>query len=146
MAEIDRVKPNSDSAPSHPSVLESAFIFASGTLLSRILGLVRDVIVARYFSVDVRDAFVNAFRLPNVFRRIFGEGALSASFIPVFLEVLSSRETTGDEKDIRQKKTHCGRIYDFAFGCLHSLDLRDDFHGRHSPVSSCRQCVHERAG
>jgi putative peptidoglycan lipid II flippase len=90
------------------SVLESAVIFASGTLLSRILGLVRDVIIARYFSVDVRDAFVNAFRLPNVFRRIFGEGALSASFIPVFLEVLSSREFSGDEREVRRKKLLAG--------------------------------------
>lgn len=83
--------------PNPPSVLESAAVFAFGTLLSRILGLVRDIMIARYLPVDTRDAFVNAFRLPNVFRRIFGEGALSASFIPVFLSVLSGRKP-GDRR------------------------------------------------
>lgn len=84
--------PSPEVSPSPPSVLESAVIFGFGTLLSRILGLVRDVMIARYLPVDIRDAFVNAFRLPNVFRRIFGEGALSASFIPVFLSVLNGQK------------------------------------------------------
>lgn len=89
---------------SGPSVVESAAVVAAGTLLSRILGLLRDVMIARYLSVDVRDAFINAFRLPNVFRRIFGEGALSVSFIPVFLEVMSSRELRGSEAEVRIKR------------------------------------------
>ncbi|RYZ77156.1 MAG: hypothetical protein EOP05_02750, partial [Proteobacteria bacterium] len=56
------------------SVALSAAIFAGGTFLSRILGLVRDMMTARYFPNDVRDAFINAFRLPNLFRRLLGEG------------------------------------------------------------------------
>jgi putative peptidoglycan lipid II flippase len=73
------------------SVLVSALTFATGTMLSRILGLFRDMLIARYFSDDVRDAFLNAFRLPNLFRRILGEGSLSVSFIPVFVDVLTNR-------------------------------------------------------
>jgi putative peptidoglycan lipid II flippase len=52
------------------------------------LGLIRDIFIARYLSTDLRDAFLNAFRLPNLFRRILGEGSLSVSFIPVFVRTL----------------------------------------------------------
>jgi len=70
------------------SVTTSAVIFALGTLLSRILGLVRDMMTARYFPPEVRDAFLAAFRLPNLFRRVLGEGSMSISFIPVFVDLL----------------------------------------------------------
>lgn len=60
-------------------------------MLSRILGLVRDMMTARYFSVEVRDAFLVAFRLPNLFRRLLGEGSLSVSFIPVFVELVQGK-------------------------------------------------------
>lgn len=73
------------------SVVVSALVFAGGTLLSRVLGLFRDMMIARYFSDDLRDAFLNAFRLPNLFRRILGEGSISVSFIPVFVDILSGR-------------------------------------------------------
>lgn len=75
------------------SVAVSALIFALGTLLSRILGLVRDRMTAQYFPNDVRDAFFNAFRLPNFFRRILGEGSLSISFIPIFVEILTGKNS-----------------------------------------------------
>ncbi len=61
-----------------------------GTLASRILGMVRDVATAALLGLSgdgVMDAFVVAFRIPNLFRRLFGEGALAASYLPV----LSSR-------------------------------------------------------
>ena len=74
-------------------VTGNAVLFALGTLLSRILGLIRDMMMARYFPNDVRDAFINAFRLPNLFRRLFGEGSLSISFIPVFVDILSGRDS-----------------------------------------------------
>lgn len=73
------------------AVTANAALFAFGTMLSRILGLIRDMMMARYFPNDVRDAFINAFRLPNLFRRLFGEGSLSISFIPVFVEILSGK-------------------------------------------------------
>lgn len=57
-----------------------------GTMSSRILGLVRDMVLAALFSTTFKDAFVVAFRLPNLFRRLFGEGSLNVSFIPVYVE------------------------------------------------------------
>lgn len=90
------------------SVVVSALIFALGTGFSRILGLIRDMLTARYFSDDVRDAFLNAFRLPNLFRRIFGEGSLSVSFIPVFTEILRGRVSGSDEAEVRAKTLIAG--------------------------------------
>ena len=53
------------------------------TFASRLTGLVRDAVLSRCFGVGpVMDAFALAFMLPNLFRRLFGEGALSAAFLP----------------------------------------------------------------
>ncbi|MEP6572732.1 MAG: murein biosynthesis integral membrane protein MurJ [Gemmatimonadota bacterium] len=58
---------------------------ASGILLSRILGVVRQRALAHYFGIHgAADAFIAAFRIPNVLQNLFGEGVLSASFIPVY--------------------------------------------------------------
>lgn len=55
------------------------------TLVSRILGFLRDILIARFVGTGpVADAFVAAFRFPNMFRRIFGEGAYNAAFVPLF--------------------------------------------------------------
>ncbi|MNK26242.1 putative peptidoglycan biosynthesis protein MurJ [compost metagenome] len=67
-------------------VLINAFLMASGTMTSRILGLLRDMALAAFFDRTLTDAWTAAFRLPNLFRRLFGEGSLSVSFIPVFIE------------------------------------------------------------
>ncbi len=57
------------------------------TLVSRILGFLRDVIIARIFgATDVSDAFIVALKIPNFFRRLFAEGSFSLAFIPVFTE------------------------------------------------------------
>lgn len=66
----------------------SAAKIAFGTGLSRLLGLLRDMLIARYFVPETRDAFVVAFRIPNFFRRIFAEGAITVSFTPVFVQNL----------------------------------------------------------
>lgn len=58
---------------------------ASGILLSRLIGLVRDRVFAHFFgNTDAADAFRAAFRIPNFLQNLFGEGVLSASFIPVY--------------------------------------------------------------
>jgi len=57
------------------------------TMLSRVLGLVRDIFIARYFPAgEVTDAFFIAFKIPNFFRRLFAEGAFSLAFVPVLTE------------------------------------------------------------
>jgi putative peptidoglycan lipid II flippase len=71
----------------HHKLARSAGIFTGATLLSRILGYFRDTMVAVFFGAGpAADAFYTAFRISNLFRRLLGEGALSASFVPVFSE------------------------------------------------------------
>jgi len=74
------------------AVVHAAAVVGAGTLASRILGFVRDMVVARAFGAGpVTDAFFVAFRLPNLLRRLLAEGALSSAFIPVFSEYLATR-------------------------------------------------------
>lgn len=65
-----------------------AAIFAGGTLISRVLGLVRDAVLAAYVVESAKDAFFVAFRLPNMLRDLVGEGASNAAFVPVYSETL----------------------------------------------------------
>ncbi len=68
----------------------SAFLVGAGILISRIVGLVRQRVFAHYFGTSAAgDAFSAAFRIPNFLQNIFGEGALSASFIPVYAKLLA---------------------------------------------------------
>ncbi|MCZ6602738.1 MAG: hypothetical protein O6952_07020, partial [Planctomycetota bacterium] len=72
-----------------PRLLESASVVSSLTLISRIMGMVRTMIAASIFgSTLAMDAFVIAFTVPNLFRRLFGEGALSSAFVPVYTRTL----------------------------------------------------------
>lgn len=65
----------------------SIFVLGGFTSLSRILGLIREILMAQILGVGfVSDAFLVAFKLPNFFRRIFAEGAMNISFVPVFGE------------------------------------------------------------
>ncbi len=75
-----------ESAESSKNVVIYALSMAFGTMTSRVLGLVRDMAFTALFSRTVTDAWTTAFRLPNMFRRLLGEGALSVSFIPIFVE------------------------------------------------------------
>ena len=71
-------------------VTKAAGVVGSATLLSRIFGFVRDVVIAGFFGAGLSsDAFFVAFRIPNLMRRLFAEGSLSVSFIPVFTESFS---------------------------------------------------------
>ena len=68
----------------------SALLVASGILLTRLTGLVRQRVFAHYFGLGAEaDAFSAAFRIPNFLQNLFGEGALSASFIPVYASLLA---------------------------------------------------------
>ena len=67
------------------SFFKSTFIVASLTLISRITGLIRDILISNVLGISlVADAFFVALRLPNIFRRITAEGAFSAVFVPIF--------------------------------------------------------------
>lgn len=78
------------------SLLRSAATISVLTLLSRITGLVRDMLIARYFGVGAAtDAFYVAFRIPNMLRRLFAEGAFSQAFVPMLSQV---KETESPER------------------------------------------------
>jgi len=90
------------------STARSAFSVGAGILISRIVGLIRQRIFAYYFGRSGEgDAFSAAFRIPNFLQNVFGEGALSASFIPVYARLLAQ----GDEKE-------ASRVANAVFGLL----------------------------
>ncbi len=81
------------------SIARPAGTVAFFTFLSRILGLVRDMVVAFSFGAATHaDAFFVAFRIPNMLRRMVAEGALTASFLPVYVDHLESRDPREAEK------------------------------------------------
>ncbi|MDX6576318.1 MAG: putative peptidoglycan lipid flippase [Blastocatellia bacterium] len=75
------------------STAKSAFMVGAGILLSRIIGVVRQRVFSHYLGIgDAAGAFTAAFRIPNFLQNVFGEGALSASFIPVYANLLARGE------------------------------------------------------
>ena len=84
--------PAATQAPRGPRTF--AALVAIGILCSRLTGLVRQRVFAHYFGLesDAADAFMAAFRIPNFLQNLFGEGALSASFIPVYAALLARGE------------------------------------------------------
>ncbi len=72
---------------------KSAFLVGAGILISRIIGVIRQRVFAHYFGNSAAaDAFQAAFRIPNFLQNVFGEGALSASFIPVYANLLARKD------------------------------------------------------
>src|SRR6478609_8671484 len=70
-----------------------AVLVGAGILLSRIAGLVREKVFAHYLgNSDAAGAFKAALRIPNFLQNLFGEGVLSASFIPVYVRLLTAKE------------------------------------------------------
>lgn len=84
-------------------LLKSTATVGSATILSRILGFVRDVVLAKMFGASGEtDAFFLAFRIPNFMRRLFAEGSFSLAFVPV----LSEYKATGDREALRDLIDH----------------------------------------
>jgi len=83
-------------------IARAATTIGTGTFLSRILGFLRDMVIANFFGAGMAaDAFFVAFRIPNLWRRLVGEGSLTISFIPVYTEYLTQKS----EEETR-KVTH----------------------------------------
>ena len=80
--------------------LYRAFATVGGlTLVSRVFGFLRDILIAATLgSGAVADAFFVAFRFPNLFRRLFGEGAFNSAFVPLF-----AKQLEGEGKDAARK-------------------------------------------
>src|SRR5512146_907437 len=78
----------------HESIGRHAFLVAAGIFLSRIFGLLRESVFAHCFGMaPAADAFRAALRIPNFLQNLFGEGALSASFIPVYARLHAEGES-----------------------------------------------------
>ncbi len=85
-------------------MLRSGIVVASLTFLSRCFGLIRELFIAALFgSSNIADCINIAFKFPNLFRRIFGEGALSATFIPIFSKKL--------QESVKEAKIFSGTIF-----------------------------------
>lgn len=75
------------------SIAKSAGIISAATLCSRILGFIRDLVMARFFGTGIAsEAFVVAFRIPNLLRDLVAEGAANAAFVPVFSDYQVKKE------------------------------------------------------
>ncbi|MDH6590806.1 putative peptidoglycan lipid II flippase [Variovorax sp. TBS-050B] len=97
------------------SLLKSASTVSLLTLASRITGLVRDVLFASVFGVSaLTDAFNVAFRIPNLFRRVFGEGAFSQAFVPV----LAAQKTEAGEEGAKALIDHVATLLAWALVLL----------------------------
>lgn len=91
-AKVDGL-PSSPPKPSE-STTRHAFLVGAGILISRIIGVLRQRIFASYFGTSAAaDIFNAAFRIPNFLQNVFGEGALSASLIPVYAGLLAKKDT-----------------------------------------------------
>jgi putative peptidoglycan lipid II flippase len=74
---------------------QNAFLVGTGILISRLIGMVREWTFARFFgNSDAADAFKAALKIPNLLQNLFGEGALSSSFIPVYSRLLAAHDKT----------------------------------------------------
>jgi putative peptidoglycan lipid II flippase len=93
------------------SLFKSASIVSLLTLASRVTGLVRDVLMTSVFGVSaMTDAFHVAFRIPNLFRRVFGEGAFSQAFVPV----LSATKTQDGDAGAKKLVDHVATLLTWA--------------------------------
>jgi len=93
------VTDSTNTASQPASSRQFAFLVATGIFLSRVAGLIRDRVFAHYFgNSDAADVFKAAFRIPNFLQNLFGEGVLSASFIPVYARLLAQ-----DDKEEARK-------------------------------------------
>ena len=79
------------------NLIASTSTFSFFTLISRILGYVRDILIAIFLGTSLfADAFFVAFRLPNTFRRLFAEGTFNAAFIPSYVGELTKNKIDAD--------------------------------------------------
>ncbi|HKX82848.1 MAG TPA: lipid II flippase MurJ, partial [Pyrinomonadaceae bacterium] len=92
----------------HQSVARSAGIVSIAVMFSRVLGLVREKIFAHFFGAGfLYDAFLVAFRIPNLLRDLFAEGALSAAFVKVFTDY-----------QLKNSEKEAWRLASLVFNCL----------------------------
>jgi len=97
--------------PETHRITRAATTIGLGTFASRILGFARDMVIANFFGTGMAaDAFFVAFRLPNLWRRLVGEGSLTVSFIPVYTEYVTQRSEKDSQELVHIAVTLAGII------------------------------------
>jgi putative peptidoglycan lipid II flippase len=106
-------------ADSNSQLTRFAAIFAGGTLISRVLGLLRDMVLGAVIPSAALGSFLFAFRFPNMLRDMLGEGATNAAFVPVF----SESHEQDDKKAFRELVSACLSFMLIVFGVLTVLGV-----------------------
>lgn len=105
---VEELVERQEPAGEHKSIARSAGIVSVAVMFSRVLGLVRETVFARFFGAGfLYDAFVVAFKVPNILRDLFAEGALSAAFVKVFTDY-----------QIRKSEIEAWRLASLVFNVL----------------------------
>lgn len=101
-------------------IVRAAGVLGFATILSRIMGMVRDIVVSRLFGAGLAtDAFFAAFQIPNMLRRFFAEGALTSAFVPIFSENYAQR----GEQEARELANTCFTLLTIVMACLTILGI-----------------------
>ena len=96
------------------NILKAVSSFGSLTLLSRVLGYFRDILIAVFIGTSsLADAFFVAFRLPNTFRRLFAEGTFNAAFVPIYTKLTIKKD----------EKNFTNTVFNFLLSSLLALTL-----------------------
>ena len=101
------MQPPANSAPDSSRLARDSAIVGTATILSRLLGFARDVLIARLLGAGpVADAFLAALRLPNLVRRVLGEGGLNAPFVPLYLAIKGEAGNAAAQKFAGEAASH----------------------------------------
>ena len=101
------------------SLVRNMFTIGGLTLVSRVLGLVRDMLMARFVGAGLAsDAFLIAWRLPNLFRALFAEGAFAAVFVPLFNKRMTEAEKQKTDAGLSAARDFAGQILSVLFPFL----------------------------
>lgn len=102
------------------NIARAASIMGVATILSRIMGMVRDMVVSRLFGAGfTTDAFFAAFQIPNMLRRFFAEGALTSAFVPTFSEWYTQKS----EEEARELANVCFSLLTAVMGLVTLLGI-----------------------
>jgi putative peptidoglycan lipid II flippase len=100
-----------DPAPAPSRLARDSAVVGAATILSRLLGFSRDVLIARLLGAGpVADAFLAALRLPNLVRRVLGEGGLNAPFVPLYLAIKGEAGDAAAQKFAGETAAHLGLL------------------------------------
>jgi putative peptidoglycan lipid II flippase len=102
------------------NIARAAGVLGAATMLSRIMGMLRDMVVSRLFGAGLAtDAFFAAFQIPNMLRRFFAEGALTAAFVPTFSEWYANK----GEEETRALANVCFTVLTLVMAAITALGI-----------------------